>query len=349
MNLTNEQREGIITLATKHIGSPILRAQTENEIRAIFVAPVAAAPQAPVADAACAEPVNLEGLREKLMAPRNIVRDAGGWLTHPDFPVLDEDVRADKFLESFRIEAAFISMESELPDLAERWCDEGLMDCSEWTPTPPTGEGWVLLSIYDTEDGPYALFGRDQYETEQARKRKHTLDLREQVRALREGRATSPTQHPARASEAGEAMTSDLTKEAVFETWYESRFRPAMERGPFDKYVARQAWFAALLAAPAQQAVTLTDPAVEAFLAEVRAELMRARAKFPGDHIMTIALAEEFGELCKAVLDESAANVRKEAVQTAVMCARVVLDGDGSVNDWRTEKGLDPLVETANG
>jgi hypothetical protein len=87
------------------------------------------------------------------------------------------------------------------------------------------------------------------------------------------------------------------------------------------------------------------DEAVDTFLAEVRAELIRARAKFPGDRIMTIALAEEFGELCKAVLDESAANVRKEAVQTAVMCARVALDGDGSVNNWRAERGLDPLVK----
>ncbi|MFO5836919.1 hypothetical protein ACLBSM_33050, partial [Klebsiella pneumoniae] len=50
---------------------------------------------------------------------------------------------------------------------------------------------------------------------------------------------------------------------------------------------------------------------VETFLGEVRAELLRARSKFPGDRIMTIALAEEFGELCKAVLDEPAANVRK--------------------------------------
>jgi hypothetical protein len=93
----------------------------------------------------------------------------------------------------------------------------------------------------------------------------------------------------------------------------------------------------------------LTDEPVERFLGEVRAELLRARAKFPGDRIMTIALAEEFGELCKAVLDERAANVRKEAVQTAVMCARVVLDGDGSVNDWRAERGLDPLVEAKHG
>jgi hypothetical protein len=86
---------------------------------------------------------------------------------------------------------------------------------------------------------------------------------------------------------------------------------------------------------------------VDAFLAEVRAELMRARAKFPGDRIMTIALAEEFGELCKAILDEPSANVRKEAVQTAVMACRVAIDGDGSVNEWRRLKGLDPLACSA--
>lgn len=90
--------------------------------------------------------------------------------------------------------------------------------------------------------------------------------------------------------------------------------------------------------------MTSTDEQVEAFLDDVRRELMRARSKFPGDRIMTIALAEEFGELCKAVLDEPAVNVRKEAVQTAVMAARVIIDGDGSVNAWRESKGLDPLT-----
>lgn len=84
--------------------------------------------------------------------------------------------------------------------------------------------------------------------------------------------------------------------------------------------------------------------AVDAFLAEVRAELIRARTKFPGDRIMTIALAEEFGELAKAVLDEPSASVRKEAVQCAVMAARVALDGDGSVVEWRAAKGLDELT-----
>ncbi|MDG3759960.1 hypothetical protein L5C70_07185 [Pseudomonas aeruginosa] len=99
-----------------------------------------------------------------------------------------------------------------------------------------------------------------------------------------------------------------------------------------------------LYTTPVAQAQHSVPDDVETFLDEVRAELLRARSKFPGDRIMTIALAEEFGELCKAVLDEPAANVRKEAVQTAVMAARVVLDGDGSVTAWRAERGLDPLA-----
>lgn len=84
------------------------------------------------------------------------------------------------------------------------------------------------------------------------------------------------------------------------------------------------------------------DP-VEIFLDEIRDELERARAKFPGDRIMGLALAEEFGELIKAMLDESSDRVRKEAVQTAVMAARVVLDGDGSVKEWRAQQGLDQI------
>lgn len=91
-------------------------------------------------------------------------------------------------------------------------------------------------------------------------------------------------------------------------------------------------------------AVALQSDPVEDFLDQVRAELAHARSKFPGDRIMTLAMAEKFGELVKAVRDEHSSDVRKEAVQTAAMAARVVLDGDASVNDWRAAKGLDPLT-----
>jgi len=77
------------------------------------------------------------------------------------------------------------------------------------------------------------------------------------------------------------------------------------------------------------------------FIADVEQELSRARRLFPGDRIMGLALAEEFGELIKALLDEPGKNVWKEAVQTAVMAARVAVDGDNSVDAWRASKGLD--------
>ncbi|WP_124982942.1 hypothetical protein [Ralstonia solanacearum] len=36
---------------------------------------------------------DLQGLRDALLAPRKILRDAEGWLTHPAMPATDEDVR----------------------------------------------------------------------------------------------------------------------------------------------------------------------------------------------------------------------------------------------------------------
>jgi regulator of extracellular matrix RemA (YlzA/DUF370 family) len=91
----------------------------------------------------------------------------------------------------------------------------------------------------------------------------------------------------------------------------------------------------------------VNPPAVQRFLREVGHELERARKLFPGDRIMTLALAEEFGETVKAVLDEPSQHVWKEAVQAATMAARVVIDGDNSVDNWRAAKGLDALTAEA--
>lgn len=79
------------------------------------------------------------------------------------------------------------------------------------------------------------------------------------------------------------------------------------------------------------------------FLREVYDEALRAGTLFPGDTLRTLAFSEEAGELVKAVLDESPERVRHEAVQAAAMAARIALDGDGSVVEWRKAKGLAPL------
>lgn len=141
---------------------------------------------------------NLEGLREQLLAPRGIVRNAEGWpvhtgardprgwLSHPAIPVCDEGTRVDKLLEAFNIETSFVSMESDASDFYDRWYEEGLSDCSAWVPTPPSGNGWLLLEIYDTEDGPCALFGRDFYVAEKERKEAVHAERRAERMALRD-------------------------------------------------------------------------------------------------------------------------------------------------------------------
>lgn len=77
---------------------------------------------------------------------------------------------------------------------------------------------------------------------------------------------------------------------------------------------------------------------------QISAELKRARKKFPGKNVTFAALVEEVGELATATFEESRDRVRKEAVQVAVMAMRMVLDGDHCFDDWRAEKGLDPLT-----
>ncbi len=80
-------------------------------------------------------------------------------------------------------------------------------------------------------------------------------------------------------------------------------------------------------------------------LTQIVRELDRARTKFPGDNVTTLALVEEVGELAQATFEKSRAEVRKEAIQVACMAMRVILDGDATLDEWRAKKNLDPLTD----
>ncbi|MBR8443273.1 hypothetical protein KDW23_01000 [Burkholderia cenocepacia] len=110
-----------------------------------------------------AAPADLQGLRRAILTPREIVRDQDGMLSHPAVPYLDEDVNYETFFAAFGIEAAFIHMEDDVDcDTYDRYFASNSPDCSMWTPSTPQGDGWLLLEIYDTEDGPVALFVREK-------------------------------------------------------------------------------------------------------------------------------------------------------------------------------------------
>lgn len=80
-------------------------------------------------------------------------------------------------------------------------------------------------------------------------------------------------------------------------------------------------------------------------LIEVAAEVERARKLFPDPTLLTMALAEEAGEVTKAVLDmrqgkATRHDLRKEIRQTMAMCIRLAEEGDPAA-------GLLPVIDCA--
>lgn len=104
---------------------------------------------------------DLENLQDRLLTPTTIDRDSLGHWYHPHLPDCDEGISYGDLLAVFGMEVTSVGMDGDAPeDVAKRYFEQGGPDCSDWTPTPPEGDGWALLAIFDTEDGPHALFAR---------------------------------------------------------------------------------------------------------------------------------------------------------------------------------------------
>ncbi|CPF47814.1 hypothetical protein [Burkholderia pseudomallei] len=161
-----------------------------------------------------AAPADLQGLRRSILTSREIVRDQDGMLSHPAVPYLDEDVNYETFFAAFGIEATFIHMEDDVDcDTYDRYFASNSPDCCTWTPSSPQGDGWMLLEIYDTEDGPVALYVRE----------KKPESMRERwKREKRESDAAAPSPADARMEFVERVM-------GMFEAW------PKGEPGPTDE------------------------------------------------------------------------------------------------------------------
>lgn len=76
------------------------------------------------------------------------------------------------------------------------------------------------------------------------------------------------------------------------------------------------------------------------FLFDVKAEAAAARAKFTTNTDMVLAMAEEFGEAIKALMDQkqknkvTSADIYRECVQAAAMALRVATEGDPNFPDY---------------
>lgn len=90
-------------------------------------------------------------------------RDDDGWYCHPGLPDFDEDLQAYKaWLLAQGLETCFESLESEDDNHPAyvAYYDESACHVRDWTCELPAGEGWFILSIHDSEDGPQWVWAR---------------------------------------------------------------------------------------------------------------------------------------------------------------------------------------------
>lgn len=103
---------------------------------------------------------------ETLFDPARMpARDEDGYVWHPD---LDERFQHDEW-EEYVDRAKFTAAGFELASVEFEYdADDAMLDryyendehVPEWQPSFPEGDGWQLIAIYDSEDGPQAMFVR---------------------------------------------------------------------------------------------------------------------------------------------------------------------------------------------
>lgn len=95
-------------------------------------------------------------------------RDEYGMTFHPDLedprwehPDLGEEYLSAEAILAAGFESRQVMLEYDAPEeISDRYYHGGDGVVSDWEPTTPKGEGWVLVGIWDTEDSPCAMFVR---------------------------------------------------------------------------------------------------------------------------------------------------------------------------------------------
>lgn len=103
-------------------------------------------------------------IRRGALKPVEVVRSQGGSYLHPALPedFLDEGTSIDgwhHWLNNLGIQYQWDSMENDADESVwEAYYRDSSL--SHWTPGTPEGNGWFLLTLHDTENGPVCLWGR---------------------------------------------------------------------------------------------------------------------------------------------------------------------------------------------
>lgn len=80
-------------------------------------------------------------------------RDENGFYMHPEIPWdrIPEEALFESYFEDWGNECIIRAIEEDSEELSERYFASNEPDCSYWEPKPPSGEGWILIGIFDSE------------------------------------------------------------------------------------------------------------------------------------------------------------------------------------------------------
>ncbi|UVL01063.1 hypothetical protein [Pseudomonas sp. B21-048] len=101
-----------------------------------------------------------------LIQPLPVERDNDGWWSHHDYlSEFDDEITEAQFNDwcsRNQVETKISHMESDVStDVFNVYMEDGQVNCSVWEMIQhPAEPGWFILSIYDAEDGPVCIWGR---------------------------------------------------------------------------------------------------------------------------------------------------------------------------------------------
>lgn len=102
------------------------------------------------------------------ITPLTIKRDENGYWTHPAYDAYCDgreyipNSEYDRWLKEIGMELEIICLEYDDESPTQlRYFELGYPGVREWEPSMPDGEGWFIVSIHDTDDGPVCIWMRE--------------------------------------------------------------------------------------------------------------------------------------------------------------------------------------------
>jgi NTP pyrophosphatase (non-canonical NTP hydrolase) len=74
-------------------------------------------------------------------------------------------------------------------------------------------------------------------------------------------------------------------------------------------------------------------------ISRIVAHYEHAMKKHPGNALLNLSLQEELGELARAQLEQDEKQTAQEAYDCIAVLIRIIMEGDGSVDEFHRRKG----------